>query len=381
MRRLSIGFIPLTDAAVLIAAAERGFAMAEGIEIALHKEVSWANIRDKVNIGLLDGAHMLGPLAIASSLGLGHVRVPLVVPFALNLNGSAITLSKSLYAQMAETDFDLSTAPGAAKALGQVVRVRRAAGAEPLIFAAVYAFSTHTYLIRNFLKAGGVDPDTDVRLVVVPPPFMAESLRNGLIHGFSVGSPWNSVAVDADVGRIAVLGAELYGWVPEKVLGVHARFANAEPDVLHRLVRALHAAARWCEDPANHEDLARLLGETRHLALPADVLRRTLDGRLRTAPGGALRVHPDYLVLHRDQANRPDLGHALWIYHQIVEARQGEWAPDAAREAVSVYRPDIFDAAVGPARDLPPRSPDCVATQFGPPFDADLFMKTGGQGN
>jgi len=377
MRRLSIGFIPLTDAAVLIAAAERGFAMAEGIEIALHKEVSWANIRDKVNVGLLDGAHMLGPLAIASSLGLGHVRVPLVVPFALNLNGSAITLSKDIYLEMADTGADLSTALGAALALGAVVAARRAAGRDPLTFAAVYSFSTHTYLIRHFLTAGGIDPDRDVRLVVIPPPFMAESLRNGLIHGFSVGSPWNSVAVDADVGRIAVLGAEVFGWVPEKVLGVHAGFANAEPQVLHRLVRALDAAARWCEDPSNHEDLARLLSEPRHLALPADVLRRTLDGRLHSAPGGALRVHPDYLVLHRDEASRPDPAHALWIYHQIVAAGQGEFAADAAREAISVYRPDIFDAAVG--RPHRPRilTPDCVATQFGAVFDADRFLATG----
>ncbi len=376
MRRLAMGFIPLTDAAVLIAAAERGFAMAEGIEIALHKEVSWANIRDKVNVGMLDGAHMLGPLAIASSLGLGHVRVPLVVPFALNLNGSAITIAKDIYAAMGAMG-DLTTAPGAALALGKVVAERRAKGLEPLTFAAVYSFSTHHYLIRHFLTAGGIDPDRDVRLVVIPPPFMAESLRNGLIHGFSVGSPWNSVAVDADVGRIAVLGAEIFGWVPEKVLGVHARFANAEPEVLHRLVRALYAAAAWCEDPANHGDLARLLSEPRHLNLPADVLRRTLDGRLHTAPGGVMREHPDYLILHRDGANRPDPDHALWMYHQIVAAHQGAFAPDAAREAISVYRPDLFDAAVGPTPPTPPHQPDCVATEFGAVFDQARFLVTG----
>ncbi|WP_127090922.1 CmpA/NrtA family ABC transporter substrate-binding protein [Aquabacter cavernae] len=377
MRRLAMGFIPLTDAAVLIACAERGFAMAEGIEIELHREVSWANIRDKVNVGLLDGAHMLGPLAIASSLGLGHVRVPLVVPFALNLNGSAITIAKDIYTQMGETGEDLSRAPDAAKALGRVVAARRAAGLEPLVFASVYAFSTHTYLIRHFLTAGGIDPDRDVRLVVIPPPFMAESLRNGLIHGFSVGSPWNSVAVDADVGRIAVLGAEIFGWVPEKVLGVHARFVNTEPDILRRLVRALNTAARWCETPDNHEDLARLLSEPRHLNLPADVLRRTLDGRLHSAPGGAARAHPDYLVLNRDGASRPNPDHALWMYGQIVKARQGEWSQDAAREAISVYRPDLFDLAVGAPSPLPAPAPDCVATQFGEIFDAERFFATG----
>lgn len=376
MRRLAIGFIPLTDAAVLIAAAERGFASAEGIEIELHKEVSWANIRDKVNVGLLDGAHMLGPLAIASSLGLGHVRVPLVVPFALNLNGSAITIAKDVHAAMAETGEDISSALGSARALGEVVRRRKAQGGDRLTFAAVYAFSTHTYLLRRFFKAGGIDPDRDVRMVVIPPPFTAESLRNGLIHGFCVGSPWGQVAVEADVGRIGAVCAEIFGWVPEKVLGVHARLANGEPDLLRRLVRALFAAARWCEDPANHADLARLLSEPRFLNLPAETVWRTLDGRLEIAPGTPVNIHPDYLVFHRDGANRPEREHALWIYGQIVAAGQGEFSRDAAEEAMAVYRPDLFQAAVGEVPTARPER-DCVGTQLGVPFDAEAFLKDG----
>lgn len=376
MRRLAIGFIPLTDAAVVIAAAERGFASAEGIEIELHKEVSWANIRDKVNVGMLDGAHMLGPLAIASSLGLGHVRVPLVVPFALNLNGSAITIAREIHDAMAQTGDDLGSALGRAQALGAVVHQRKAQGQDPLIFAAVYAFSTHTYLLRRFFEAGGIDPDKDVRMVVVPPPFTAESLRNGLIHGFCVGSPWGQVAVEADVGRIMAVGAEIFGWVPEKVLGVHARLANGEPDLLRRLVRALFAAARWCEDPANHADLARLLSEPRFLNLPAETLWRTLDGRLEIAPGVPVTIHPDYLVFNRDGANRPERDHALWIYNQIVASGQGEFSRDAAAEAMAVYRPDLFQAAVGAVPQAKP-APDCVGTQLGDAFDPERFL-TGG---
>src|SRR5258708_23710914 len=102
MKTLRIGYIPLVDAAVLIAAARRGFAEGEGLDIELVREVSWANIRDKLILDMLDATHMLAPLAIATSLGLGHVRVPLSVPFVLNFNGNGITLAMSHYRELAE---------------------------------------------------------------------------------------------------------------------------------------------------------------------------------------------------------------------------------------------------------------------------------------
>lgn len=371
MRRLAIGFIPLTDAAVLVAAAKLGFAATEGLKLDLHREVSWANIRDKVNVGLLDGAHMLAPLAIASSLGLGHVRVPLVAPFALNLNGSAITLSHPVYEAMEATGHDLSSGLGVAQALGDTVRARAARGLEPLTFSTVYTFSTHTYMLRHVLAAGGLDPDRDVRLVVVPPPFTVESLRSGLIHGFCVGSPWNAVAVEAGVGRIALLGPEIFGWAPEKVLGVHARFAEAEPDVLRCLVRALHAAARWCETAANRAELAHLLSHTEFLGLPAETLGRILQGRLDTTQAGLPRENRDFLVLHRDGASRPDARHAAWIYAQMVRAGQTAFSAAGAAEAGAVYRADIYDAALGTAPVSSGPAGDPVNTRFGEPFTPD----------
>src|SRR5215471_874741 len=95
---LCIGFIPLVDAAALIVAVDKGFAKAEGLNVTLTREVSWSNVRDKLNIGRFDAAHLLAPVAIASSLGLGHVKLPIAAPFNLGLNGNAITVSPSLHA-------------------------------------------------------------------------------------------------------------------------------------------------------------------------------------------------------------------------------------------------------------------------------------------
>jgi hypothetical protein len=100
MTRIRIGYIPLVDAAALVVAADFGFAAAENLALDLVREVSWSNVRDKLNIGLFDAAHLLSPVAIASNLGVGHVRVPIIAPFNLGLNGNAITVSPRLFAAM-----------------------------------------------------------------------------------------------------------------------------------------------------------------------------------------------------------------------------------------------------------------------------------------
>src|SRR3954453_23865460 len=121
-RPLHVGFIPLVDAAALIIAVDKGFATAEGLDITLAREVSWSNVRDKLNIGLFDAAHLLAPVAIASSLGLGHVRVPIVASFNLGLNGNAITVSPALHAAiMQEIDGDRLHPGATAQALARVV--------------------------------------------------------------------------------------------------------------------------------------------------------------------------------------------------------------------------------------------------------------------
>ena len=136
-------------------------------------------MRDKLNIGLFDAAHLIAPVAIASSLGLGHVKVPIVAPFALGVNGNAITVSPALYAAIAAAaEGNLIDPMVSARALARVVANRKARGQDPLTFGMTFPFSTHNYHLRFWMAAGGVDPDEDVRLVVLPPPYMVESLAN-----------------------------------------------------------------------------------------------------------------------------------------------------------------------------------------------------------
>src|ERR1700755_2057291 len=233
--RLRIGFIPLCDATALIVAVDKGFTAAEGLDVDLIREVSWSNMRDKLNVGVFDAAHLIAPVAIASSLGLGHVKVPIVAPFALGVNGNAITVSPALYASIAAAADGSVTDPLAtAKALAKVVAQRKAKGQDPLTFGMTFPFSTHNYHLRFWMAAGGVDPDEDVRLVVLPPPYMVDSLANGHVDAFCVGAPWNSVAVDSGVGHILHFVSDILVRAAEKVLAVRQNWAEKNPDVVGR---------------------------------------------------------------------------------------------------------------------------------------------------
>jgi len=372
--RLRIGFIPLVDAAALIVAVDRGFAADEGLVIELVREVSWSNVRDKLNIGLFDAAHLLAPLAIASSLGIGHVKVPLLAPFMLGVNGNAITVSPALYeAVAADADGDLGDPSVSAQALARVVARRRRVGAELLTFGMTFPFSTHNYQIRFWMAAGGVDPDRDVRLVVLPPPYMADSLSSRQVDGFCVGAPWNSVAVELGIGRILHFGCDLMARAPEKILAVRAAWAANRADVLKRLLIVLGRASDFINNPAHGDEVASLLAVPDRIGVAPEIIRRTLEGRMRVAIDGASRIDADYILIGRDDAARPEPNSAAWLYAQMVRWKQAPLSADALATAQACFRPDLYDFALG-AGAMRRRAPsDGVGAFTGPRFDpADI---------
>jgi ABC-type nitrate/sulfonate/bicarbonate transport system substrate-binding protein len=366
---LRIGFIPLVDAAALIVAVDKGFAAAEGLDVTLVREVSWSNVRDKLNIGLFDAAHLLAPVAIASSLGLGHVKVPIVAPFNLGLNGNAITVSPALHAEiMEEIDGDRFDPMATALALARVVAKRRGSGAEPLTFGMTFPFSTHNYQLRFWMAAGGVDPDEDVRLVVLPPPYMVDSLANGHVDAFCVGAPWNSVAVDLGIGHILHFVADILVSAVEKVIAVRQNWSEKNPDVMAALVRALIRAAAFIEDPRNRAEAARILAEPDRIGVDASVIQRTLDGRLKIAPDGTMRESDRYLLVGREDAGRPDPVQAAWLYAQMVRWGQTAMKLEALKTAMAVFRPDLYDLASGqPGKPASAANP--IGAFAGPAFD------------
>ena len=370
MTKLRIGFIPLADATALLVAVDKGFCAAEDLEVELVREVSWSNIRDKLNIGLFDAAHLIAPVAIASSLGLGHVKVPIIAPFGLGVNGNAITVSPPLYRAIKEAAAgDLSDPMVTARALARVVTERKRRGDEPLTFGMTFPFSTHNYHLRFWMAAGGVDPDEDVRLVVLPPPYMVESLQNKHVDAFCVGAPWNSVAVDLGIGHILHFVSEIFARAAEKYLGVRQGWAEENPDVVLRLVRAHRRAAAFVEQEQNHEEVAALLAPPNRIGVAPEVIRRTLDGRLKVSPEGVYRSDPDYLLVGRNASARPDPRQAAWLYAQMVRWRQAPLSAEMLAAAKAVCRPDLYDAALPEKEPAAAEPADGIGAFAGPAFD------------
>ncbi len=349
MSKLIIGFIPLTDCAPLVVAAEQGFAAEQGLELTLVRETSWANIRDRIIVGHFDAAHMLGPMVVASTLGIGHIRASLIAPCALGLGGNAITVSLPLWERMRREGAAADSHPAIhGRALKRVVEARARDGLAPLTLAMVYPFSCHNYELRYWLASAAVDPDRDLRLVVIPPPLLVDAMRTGQIDGFCVGEPWNSVAVDCGVGAIITSTAAIWPLSPEKVLGCRAQWAADHPQELAALIRALYRAALWCERPENHAPLAALLADPCYVGVAQELILRSLDGRLKLNPDSQAVHIPNFYLPARRSATFPWVSHAQWFYTQMLRWRQVQPRPGQLAEAGASYRPDLYRLALAP---------------------------------
>ena len=339
-----LGYIPLTDAAPLVVALENGHFAHYGLDVSLSRQPSWATLRDKLSVGHLDGAHLLAPMALACSLGLEGVPQQLVTALSLGLGGNAITVADNLYRDMLAA---ADGRPATAEALASVIARRRATGADPLTFATVYPTSNHTYLLRYWLAAAGIDPDRDVRLVVVPPPQMVQRLSQGDIYGYCVGEPWNTLAVHEGIGCIVAAGHDVWNNAPEKVLAVSAAWAQRYPATHTALICALVEAARWLdESPENRLQAARLLASEAYLNLPVEVIAASLTGQLTIDQRHTARELADFHVFYRYAANFPWRSHALWMLSQMVRWGQLPADTDLLAAAHAVYRPDIYRLAV-----------------------------------
>ncbi|MDT8386588.1 MAG: CmpA/NrtA family ABC transporter substrate-binding protein [Thiogranum sp.] len=382
--QLNIGFIPLTDCAPLVVAKEQGLFGKYGLDVTLSRESSWANIRDKLSYGLLDGAQMLAAMPLASTAQAGGK--PMVAAMSLDLNGNAISVSRSLYARLQATgQQDLHTPLGSARALRRIIDEDRADGAAPLTFAMVFPESSHNYLLRYWMASAGIDPDQDVRLIVVPPPQMVSHLEQGLISGFCVGEPWNAHAVRQGAGHTLITSYDVWNNHPEKVFGVTRDWADQHPDSLQALLMALLEACAWLDTEDHRREVCTLLSQPGYVDCPEQELRMSMTGTFQFNPDGAPESRPDFNVFHRYAANYPWRSHALWTLSQMLRWGHIGQTLDLEAIATQVYRPDLYrKAAAALGYPLIAIEHKCEGEHQGPwvlhdgeariPMGADAFM-------
>lgn len=228
---LPVAYMPLVDAAPLIVAREMGFDHAEGISLDLQPAPSWSSLRDMLAFGHVDAAHLLSPVPVAMSLGLGGISTPLSAVSVLSLNGNVIGIGTKLAGRLANLGygFDFTDAEAAGAFLAK-------AADDVLVFGVPFPFSMHVELVRYWV-AGTELASKKVEIRTVPPPLMAQALASGEIDAFCVGEPWGSFAVDDNVGALLLPGRAIWTCAPEKVLAVRNDWAETEPHLLAALCR------------------------------------------------------------------------------------------------------------------------------------------------
>jgi two-component system, oxyanion-binding sensor len=314
---LRIGFVPLIDAASLIVAKEHGLFRAEGLDVQLHRQIGWANVRDKLTFGHLDASHALMGMPLISHLGRDWFVEPLVAIMALGSGGNAMTLGR----EFAEAGID------SAASLGAWLRSHQ--NSRQLIIGHVFGCSMQNYLLRDWLASAGIDPDRDVRLCVIPPPQMPEHMAKGYLDGFCVGEPWNTLAEERGCGSVIACGNDIIPNHPEKVLAVTQRWAKQHPETLEPLIRAVLRACVYCQDPANQPELAALLARPEYVGVPVESIARCLaagPGDLGSAAQRRARQGNWRIRSFAAEHTFPSKLHPAWLLREMI--RWHELSPE-----------------------------------------------------
>lgn len=348
-RNLQIGFLPLVDACLPILAQEHGFAEEEGLNLSFVKDVSWATVLDRLLYGHTDMAHMLAPLAIATSLGQGRPAQPMAAPFVLGLNGNAVTLSMALAEKVGALG-KLRDPAHLGAALKLAADEARAAG-KPLRFGVVHRYSSHNYKLRYWLAACGIHPEDVVEIVVVPPPFVGDALASGEIDGACVGEPWNSICVDREVGAIVLFTAQIWRRGVEKVLAMRESVLDDRREDTEALIRAMRRAGAHFVDPANFESNSRILARPEYLDSPVEMVQQSVTDKIVLSKGMPPIHFPDFMFQHSEAANFPWVSQAAWLYSQMVRWGPLEYSPGDSQKAIRTFRPDVYRSALSNTGD------------------------------
>jgi nitrate/nitrite transport system substrate-binding protein len=329
---IRLGYIPLTDCAPLIMAKELGLFAKYGVDVEVTKEASWANVRDKILTGELDGAHCLFsmPFSVYTGVG-GKEGSEMKIALVLNNNGQAITLSK---------DFCGKVGFKQTSKVAPVVAAKLKAEKE-VTFAMTFPGGTHDIWLRYWLAAAGVSQKTS-KIITIPPPQMVANMKVGNMDGFCVGEPWNGVAVKQDIGFTEISSQDIWKHHPEKALVVNKKFSEARTADLKNVMKAVLEACKWLDNRANRKKASSVIGK--YINAPADVVEARLMGDYNLGCNQGVEIYTDnYMLFHRNgETNLPRKSHAIWFMAQFVRFDYLETAPDYKAIADKLILQDLY---------------------------------------
>jgi len=347
---LRVGYVPLLDSAPLIIAKTHGFFDAFGLDVDLVREIGWATVREKIRHGELDAAQAPASMVFEISCGLRTVPVPCITGMVTAHHGNAIVLSGELW-ELGVRD---------AYSLHRLIRTQQ--GKRRFIFAGVLVYSSQNYLMRKWLRSGGIDPDHDVEIAVVPPPQVHLCLQSGHIDGFCVAEPWGSVCIADGTSWSPALSEDIDPLHPEKVLLVRHDFHDTRRDEHLALLAALLLAARYCDQPENRAEVAAVLADPAFLNVPQPLLHASLSDQY---PMGYDRLRTDASVIRFSGThhNTPSVDRGRWVLDEIFSHGLSDGlAPLNETQIATYYREDIFREAVALADSARPETKTNTAT-------------------
>jgi nitrate/nitrite transport system substrate-binding protein len=329
--KIRFGIIALTDCSSIVMAHELGLFKKYGIESTISKEASWAVIRDRIALGENQATHMLLGMPYASTMGLlGSPQKPMIIPFYLNRNGQAITLTKALLQKGVKTPQQLKPLALEAKAKGS-----------PMTFAMTFPPGTHAMWIRYWLGSGGINPDKDITLITIPPPQMVANMKVGKMDGFCVGEPWNARAIADGIGFTAITTQQMWKDHPEKVLAFTEEFAEKNPKTVKAILRAMLESSQYVDKMENRANVAEVVSRPQYINTQKEAILGRMLGEYDYGDGRKEK-DPYYMTFFVRNTNFPLKSHGVWWLSQFRRWGMVKEPPDYKALVNKVHRPDIF---------------------------------------
>ena len=347
---INFGIIALTDCSPIVIAHEKGLFKKYGINSTVTKGANWAAIRDSLSTGSIQATHMLIGMPLASTMGLaGSPKKPMVIPWLMNRNGQAISLKTEWKGKVGADPKAIKPFVDQAKKLG-----------EPLTFAMTFPPGTHAMWMRYYLAAGGIDPDKDISLIVVPPAQMVSNMKIGKMDGFCVGEPWNARAIADNIGFTSVTTQDMWKDHPEKVCAFTEDFAEKNPKTVKAVLKALHEASVWLDDHANRPEQCAIVSKATYINCDQKIILGRLLGELDYGDGRKVK---DEFPMHfsKRNCNYPQAKYAKWFMSQYRRWGMVTGAPDYDGIVKRVMRADLYEEAmkeIGYAHGGADNSPD-----------------------
>ena len=361
---IKLGFIPLTDCSPIVMAKELGLFKKYGVEVVVTKETSWANVRDKILTGELDGAHCLYtmPFSVYTGVG-GKAGSEMKIAMMLNVNGQAISLSNDFCGKVGFKQMNKVTPVVAAKLKAE----------KEVTFAMTFPGGTHDLWLRNWMSLAGLNQKA-VKIITIPPPQMVANMKVGNMDGYCVGEPWGGVAVKQGIGFTQIASQDIWKDHPEKALVVNKEFSETRREDLKKVMKAILEACIWLDNPANRKKAAAIIGKAPYVNAPADVIEGRLMGDYNLGCNQGTEVYDnDYMLFYKGgTVNYPRKSYAIWAMAQFVRFGYLKEEPNYKAIADKLILQDLYEEVAKsmkvkiPTDDMKPFSLTMDKTVFNP---------------